>query len=418
MFKKYSTGKSKKFKKTKTLTIYIYAVNLYKGGETIYVRNLINVLTKISFINKLIVLFSPTDKDIMKNECENDRVIYKEFYPFLKRFNNSLLERVKKIIIFCGQISGLLKLFMKVKKRGSHTERALIICPYVTPNLFLFPHSSIINPQDFRHEYEKKLTFNPFKNLARVIDRYLYSSLLKNSFVIVDSDHNRQDLYKFYPYVNECAVIPSLPDLEEIDRIWKEYEIVYIRIKDKYDIHQKYLYYPSHLIPYNNHLNLLEAIYLIEQKYKTKIYVLLSGGNDTLKVSILKKVEKYNLEVRYLGYLLYPEVLTLLLKAKALIFPSFIGPSISIWEAFYLGVPVCCSNIYAFQEQVGDAGLLFDPFNVEDMAEKIYRIWIDENMRKELVKRGYDRIKNLTLENYAKQWERVIEETLDMAERR
>ena len=63
-------------------------------------------------------------------------------------------------------------------------------------------------------------------------------------------------------------------------------------------------------------------------------------------------------------------------------------------------------------EQVGDAGLLFDPFSIGNMAEKIYRIWIDENLRQELVKKGYQRVKNLTLENYAKQWEKIIEEGL------
>lgn len=412
MFEKYLSRKSQKFKKTKTLTVYIYAVDLYKGGESIYVRNIINVLSKISFINKLIVLFSSTDKDIMKIEYENSRVIYKEFYPFLKRFDNSLLEKVKKIIIFCGHISGLLKLYMKIKKRRNHTERALIICPYITPNLFLFSHSSIINPQDFRHEYEKKFTFNPFKNLLRLINMYLYSTILKNSFVIVDSNHNRKDLYKYYPYINKFAVIPSLPDFEEIEFIRKEYKIIYKKVQEKYNIYKNYLYYPSHLIPYNNHLNLLEAIHLIAQKFKTKIYLLLSGGNDTLRADIFKKVKEYNIEVRYLGYLLYPEVLTLLLKARALIFPSLIGPSIPIWEAFYLGVPVCCSSINAFQEQVRDAGFLFDPFDIEDMAEKIYRIWTDEALRKELIKKGYDRIKNFTLENYTKQWEEVIKDAL------
>ena len=70
------------------------------------------------------------------------------------------------------------------------------------------------------------------------------------------------------------------------------------------------------------------------------------------------------------------------------------------------------SNVCALPEQVGDAGLIFDPFNIEDIAEKIYNLWIDENLRAELVQKGYNRIKDLTLENYAKQWEDVIEEVL------
>jgi len=74
---------------------------------------------------------------------------------------------------------------------------------------------------------------------------------------------------------------------------------------------------------------------------------------------------------------------------------------------------VVSSNVCALPEQVGDAGLIFDPFNIEDIAEKIYNLWIDENLRAELVQKGYNRIKDLTLENYAKQWEDVIKEALN-----
>jgi glycosyltransferase involved in cell wall biosynthesis len=72
-----------------------------------------------------------------------------------------------------------------------------------------------------------------------------------------------------------------------------------------------------------------------------------------------------------------------------------------------------CSNVYALPEQVGDAGLLFDPNNIDDMAEKIYKVWTDEKLRKELVEKGYERIKDMTLENYAKKWEKVISEALE-----
>jgi glycosyltransferase involved in cell wall biosynthesis len=35
-----------------------------------------------------------------------------------------------------------------------------------------------------------------------------------------------------------------------------------------------------------------------------------------------------------------------------------------------LKVPVCASNVVALTEQVGDAGILFVPNDVYDMAEK------------------------------------------------
>jgi len=49
---------------------------------------------------------------------------------------------------------------------------------------------------------------------------------------------------------------------------------------------------------------------------------------------------------------------------------------------------------------------------IEDMVEKIYKIWIHEELRKTLVQKGYERIKDLTLEHYAKEWEKVIDRVL------
>jgi len=42
------------------------------------------------------------------------------------------------------------------------------------------------------------------------------------------------------------------------------------------------------------------------------------------------------------------------------------------------------------------------------MADKVFKIWTDESLRKEVVNRGCERIKILTLENYAKQLDEII----------
>ena len=34
-------------------------------------------------------------------------------------------------------------------------------------------------------------------------------------------------------------------------------------------------------------------------------------------------------------------------------------------------------------------------------------------LREELIKRGYERVKNVTLENYARKWEKIIDEALE-----
>ena len=42
---------------------------------------------------------------------------------------------------------------------------------------------------------------------------------------------------------------------------------------------------------------------------------------------------------------------------------------------------------------------------------------MDEDLRQELIKKGHDKVKDMSLENYAKRWERIIEEALGLAKR-
>lgn len=79
----------------------------------------------------------------------------------------------------------------------------------------------------------------------------------------------------------------------------------------------------------------------------------------------------------------------------------------TVLEALACGTPLAATSAGGIPEQAGDAGLLFDPKNKEDMAEKIYRIWIDEDLRKQLIQKGYGKIKGMTLENYARQWQKT-----------
>lgn len=403
-----------------TVVVYIFAVDTFMGGESIYIGALINTLARVNSVSKIFVLINNrTDRNIVDKKYPLERVSYLNYCPFIKRFDNSLLNKIKKIILFIGLISGLIRFFKRpIINRTKYRHNTLIVSPYIAPDLLLFSFPSIVNPQDFRSMYEQKSTFNPLKAFKKIVSRTIYTSVLKNSFIVVDSKQNERDLYKFYyKYVKNSMIIRSLPDFEEIDNIRRDNKSeTYIQIVNKYKLFREYLFYPAHLIPDNNHLNLLEALYIIKQKYNIEVNIILSGGRDDLKMDILKKVENCGLNVKYLNYISYSEIVILMLNAKGLVFPSFIGPSLCIWEAFYLRVPVISSNVCTLAEQVGDAGLLFDPNNFEDLAEKIYRIWTDENLRREIIQKGYDRIKDITLEKYTKQWEQVIEEALNMRE--
>jgi glycosyltransferase involved in cell wall biosynthesis len=393
--------------------IYVYAIETYKGGESVYVSSIINSLSKLDCVQRIVVMINDeTDINVIDKEYNTDKISFLRYKPFIKRFDASLFNNIKKLIILVGSFSNIIGLF---RRKSLFTKNnTLVICPYVSPELLLLPFASVVNPEDFRHKYKNTFNLNLFKRIKNILREALYIEVLKNSIIVIDSEYNKKDLYKFYGrYIRKCFIVPTLPPFNEVDRIKASYKHEdFLNIKRKYNLPDEYLFYPAHLVFDNNHINLMEAIYFIRERYGLDVPVILSGGVDELKDKIFEKVESYKLNVKYLGYISYHDLVYVFLNAKALVFPSLIGPSIPIWEAFYLRCPVVCSNVGAFPEQVGDAGLFFDPYNVEDMAEKIYIIWTDVKLRESLIQKGYERIKNLTMDNYAKQWENIFKEAL------
>jgi len=96
-----------------------------------------------------------------------------------------------------------------------------------------------------------------------------------------------------------------------------------------------------------------------------------------------------------------------------LVMPSlFESVSIPIYEAFQVGTPVAASGILAIPDQVGDAGLLFDPKSVPSIKEAILKIVQDPETARLLGKRGRERMLAITPAQYGAQLENLLRELL------
>jgi glycosyltransferase involved in cell wall biosynthesis len=116
--------------------------------------------------------------------------------------------------------------------------------------------------------------------------------------------------------------------------------------------------------------------------------------------------------VTFLGYVPDTVVPLLYRLARALIYPTFFGPTnIPPLEAFSFDCPVACSGIYAILEQVGDAALLFDPGSVDQIADAVLRLWQDDELCASLVEKGRRRATVWTHEKRAVEFREIIEAT-------
>ncbi len=83
--------------------------------------------------------------------------------------------------------------------------------------------------------------------------------------------------------------------------------------------------------------------------------------------------------VSYLGFKSKVNLLKIIKKAKVLIMPSiwYEGFPLTLIEAFQCGTPVIASRIGSLKYLVkhGETGLLFEPGNPKDLAEKVLWLW-------------------------------------------
>ena len=102
-------------------------------------------------------------------------------------------------------------------------------------------------------------------------------------------------------------------------------------------------------------------------------------------------------QVRFLGHVPADDLPHLYAGAAAFVFPSlYEGFGLPPLEAMACGVPVLVSNRAALPEVVGDAGLVFDPEQPQDIAVKIAAILEDSSARADLAHRSTNRARCFT----------------------
>ncbi|MCZ7621586.1 hypothetical protein KsCSTR_16410 [Candidatus Kuenenia stuttgartiensis] len=273
------------------------------------------------------------------------------------------------------------------------------------------PAISVIH--DLMHRYEKQF---PESCSIQEIERRerQYKKICKfSTIIIVDSKVGEKQVEESYGNILKAKVIP-LPFIPPPYILEHNPTIDFTYVIEKYKLHSKYVFYPAQFWTHKNHHNLLKAIDLLKDKgIKVNAVFVGSKKNNYKNVIDLINILSLGEQIRIIDYVPNEDIVALYKNSIALVMPTFFGPTnIPIVEAMFLGVPVICSNVYAMQEQVGNAGLLFDPKSINGIADSIYRIWTDENLRKGLIQRGYKKVKNITIENYTKQWENIIMEAL------
>jgi glycosyltransferase involved in cell wall biosynthesis len=122
-------------------------------------------------------------------------------------------------------------------------------------------------------------------------------------------------------------------------------------------------------------------------------------GNDPLSTESNRT--RLKRRVRRFRYMRPSNLVTLIRGARAVVFPSlYEGFGLPVLEAMVLGTPVVTSHESSLPEIAGEAALLVDPYNADDIARAITIIVNDADLRTELSRRGRVQAANFSVERY------------------
>lgn len=388
----------------KKLGIFL-TTNPYSGGAFQYCQSMIEALCSFP-----------------RDEFQIVAIYYNEKWEeYLEEYPIALLKINKKVYynIFAKVVFRLIKImninvadyksiYSKIDlvcRKLSQEKIDLLICPgqEILPAKVMINTVAVVH--DLMHRYER---FPEVVNNGEFKSReYLYKNLcLASTAILVDSNVGKRQLLECYGeiYSKKVHILPFTPPRYLLT---KKYGIPTIN-------EGKYIFYPAQFWKHKNHKNLLLAISLLKEE-GLNIKLLLVGSAKNGYNDVLNLIREKGLyeNVKILGYVENEKMIALYKNARAMIMPSFFGPTnIPPLEGFILGCPVAVANVYGMPEQVGNAALLFDPNNIKEIAAVIKKLWLDDELCARLSEEGFKRIETYKQENFSRKIKEIVESIL------
>ncbi|MBW8886633.1 MAG: glycosyltransferase family 4 protein [Fibrobacteres bacterium] len=275
---------------------------------------------------------------------------------------------------------------------------------YVKPSIqsFLWPYRSVFPVHDLQHLWQREF---PEVSAGGEWSRreYMYRNAVPAAAAILaDSDTGVEDVLRAYGpprarvhALQHLAPTHFLPPVTPADLE---------RTQAAYRLPPEYLFYGAVFWPHKNHARLLKAMRLLKDQKGFSVPLLLAGGPrfEYERLAALKDELGLGDQVRFLGYVPDEDMYPLYRQALALVMPTFFGPSnIPFLEAWANDCPVLTSNVPGLPEQVGDAGLVFDPRSEQSIADAIWKLYTDAEARGRMIASGRAKVAAWTPKEYA-----------------
>lgn len=269
--------------------------------------------------------------------------------------------------------------------------------------LFFRPKKSIVIALDFAYYYLKGSGIKNFF-LKWVTFTYHKLSLVRADRIVAISEATKDDTIKLF----------NTPE-EKIDVIYLGYKKICDVSENPVDLPQKFFFFAGIIKERKNVFNIIKAFHTFSKENPDISLVVAGNPSGAYFEKIRKYIEDNGLSSRviFVGHMNDGQLSYIYKKALAFVFPTLIeGFGMPVLEAMDCGIPVITSNQSSLREVGGNgAALLVDPYNPEDIAQKMSYLVDSQEAKNELIKKGFTQATLFSWEKAAKNLLKVVRNT-------
>jgi len=358
------------------------AAKWYRGtGIGTYSYQLINSLNKIDVINKYLLFMPQTNSiDIKFNSNYEIRNINQDLQGnFWDEVNIPTILKSEDIDLYHVPQNGV----------GLPKEKT---CPFIITLHDIIPYRM---PETVGEVYLDIF----LKEMPTIIS--------KCDGIITVSNFSKQDIISAFNFPAEKIFVTHLANEEIYLPLDKDKCSSFI--EKNYSISGDFILYVGGFSPRKNIVGLIQAFSKLESKLKNRNIKLVIVGNKGKSYSLYKKTaEDYKVsdKVIFPGFIPLEHMPLFYNACKLFVYPSlYEGFGLPPIEAMACGIPIIASNLTSIPEVVGDAGILINPYDIDELSSEMFHIFEDEAFRNTLRKKSLLRSSEFN-------WSKTAENTL------
>lgn len=370
------------------MRIGIDARKLHDFGIGTYIRNLLRELARLDQSTEFVLLCRPDDVGTIS-------ALGRNFRPVIERAGNYSISEQWKVPL------------------ALRRERVTLFhAPhYVLPPLV---HCrSIVTIHDCIHLMFPQ--YLPNRMALTYARTSMAMAASRATRVLTVSESSKADIMRFFGTdPGKIDVIYNAFD-ERFGIEPNEEEVV--RVRERYQLHDEFVLYAGNVKPHKNLERLIDAFHIVRNRGLDHLKLVMIGDDISKYASLRRAVHQYQLHkyVRFLGYLPEETLAVMYRLAGVFVFPSlYEGFGLPPLEAMASGTPVVTSNVSSLPEVAGDAAQLVDPYDPEAIADGIYRVLTDVDLRRDLRQKGLARARQFSWETSVRRVREIYGEVANL----